>query len=136
MSDRKGWALPHGGLYLTDEEADAFLDAVAGQRCHHDKGETQCPPPPERAILTDLIAELRDVHSAFKVCNECPDWGDDCGDHDRMTVCRACCTEGDGWHTMHCADTHPGTGSRLTDHCPTVASLDRAEERLREVSDE
>ena len=98
--------------------------------------EHQSAPPPERAILTDLITELRDVHSAFEVCNECSDWGDDCGDHDRMTACRACCTEGDGWHTMHCADTHPGTGSRLTDHCPTVASLDRAEYRLREVSDE
>ena len=85
---------------------------------------------PVLAILTDLIAELRDTHAAFEVCNECPDWGDDCGDHDHMTVCRACCTEGDGWHTMHCADTHAGTGSRLAEHCPTVASLDRAEARL------
>ena len=67
----------------------------------------------------------------YPVCDrECPDWGDDCGDHDRMTVCRACCTEGDGWHTMQCADTHAGTGSRLAEHCPTVASLDRTEARL------
>ena len=44
---------------LTDDEYDTFIVDLAEQRCQHSHADTACPPPPERAILTDLIAELR-----------------------------------------------------------------------------
>ena len=48
------------GIELTDDEYDTFMAVLAEQRCQHSHADTACPPPPERAILTDLIAELRD----------------------------------------------------------------------------
>ena len=45
---------------LTDDEYDTFITVLAEQRCQHSHADTACPPPPERAILTDLIAQLRD----------------------------------------------------------------------------
>ena len=47
------------GIELTDDEYDTFMAVLAEQRCQHSHADTACPPPPERAILTDLIAELR-----------------------------------------------------------------------------
>lgn len=47
------------GIELTDEEYDTFMAVLAEQRCQHSHADTVCPPPPERAILTDLIKELR-----------------------------------------------------------------------------
>ena len=47
------------GIELTDDEYDTFITVLAEQRCQHSHADTACPPPPERAILTDLIAELR-----------------------------------------------------------------------------
>lgn len=46
------------GIELTDDEYDTFMAVLAEQRCQHSHADTACPPPPERAILTDLIAEL------------------------------------------------------------------------------
>ena len=51
------------GIELTDDEYDTFMAVLAEQRCQHSHADTACPPPPERAILTDLIAELRIVNS-------------------------------------------------------------------------
>ena len=48
-------------IELTDDEYNAFTLAMAEQRCHHPRGQSECPPPPERAILTDLIVELRGI---------------------------------------------------------------------------
>ena len=45
---------------LTDDEYDTFITVLAEQRCQHSHADTACPPPPERAILTDLIAQLRE----------------------------------------------------------------------------
>ena len=45
---------------LTDDEYDTFITVLAEERCQHSHADTACPPPPERAILTDLIAQLRD----------------------------------------------------------------------------
>ena len=50
------------GIELTDDEYDTFMAVLAEQRCQHSHADTACPPPPERAILTDLIAELRDIY--------------------------------------------------------------------------
>ena len=50
------------GIELTDDEYDTFMAVLAEQRCQHSHADTACPPPPERAILTDLIAELRAAH--------------------------------------------------------------------------
>ena len=50
------------GIELTDDEYDTFITVLAEQRCQHSHADTACPPPPERAILTDLIAELRGEH--------------------------------------------------------------------------
>ena len=47
---------------LTDDEYDTFIVDLAEQRCQHSHADTACPPPPERAILLDLIAELRDIY--------------------------------------------------------------------------
>ena len=47
------------GIELTDDEYDTFMAVLAEQRCQHSHADTACPPPPERAILLDLIAELR-----------------------------------------------------------------------------
>ena len=44
---------------LTDDEYDTFIVDLAEQRCQHSHADTACPPPPERAILLDLIADLR-----------------------------------------------------------------------------
>ena len=44
---------------LTDDEYDTFIVDLAEQRCQHSHADTACPPPPERAILLDLIAELQ-----------------------------------------------------------------------------
>ena len=46
---------------LTDDEYDTFMAVLAEQRCQHSHADTACPPPPERAILADLIAELREL---------------------------------------------------------------------------
>ncbi len=91
------------------------------------------PPPPERAILLDLIAELRHRHTPYRVCMECDDWYSGCEDHEHITVCLWCCTS-HGYHSMDCADNH--TGATLAEHCVTVGMADRAEARLREVSGE
>ena len=48
------------GIELTDDEYDTFMAVLAEQRCQHSHADTACPPPPERAILADLIAELRE----------------------------------------------------------------------------
>ena len=50
------------GIELTDDEYDTFMAVLAEQRCQHSHADTACPPPPERAILTDLIEELRAAH--------------------------------------------------------------------------
>ena len=50
------------GIELTDDEYDTFMAVLAEQRCQHSHADTACPPPPERAILADLIAELRAEH--------------------------------------------------------------------------
>lgn len=50
---------------LTDDEYDTFIVDLAEQRCQHSHADTACPPPPERAILTDLIEELREGHPTF-----------------------------------------------------------------------
>jgi len=95
--------------------------------------EHQSAPPPERAILTDLIAELRHRHTPYRVCMECDDWYAGCEDHEHITVCLWCCTS-HGYHSMDCADNH--TGTTLAEHCVTVGMADRAEARLREVQGE
>jgi len=53
------------GIELTDDEYDTFMAVLAEQRCQHSRADTACPPPPERAILTDLIEELREGHPTF-----------------------------------------------------------------------
>ena len=51
-----------GDIDLTDDEYDTFITVLAEQRCQHSHADTACPPPPERAILQDLIAALRDIY--------------------------------------------------------------------------
>ena len=57
---------------LTDDEYDTFIVDLAEQRCQHSHADTACPSPPERAILTDLIAELRAMPAACDVCCDAP----------------------------------------------------------------
>jgi len=94
------------GIELTDDEYDTFRAVLAEQRCQHSHADTACPPPPERAILLDLIAELRDEHWT-KVWAVPP-------------------ATGDNW-CQGCGEYQP---------CPSLQIADRAEVRLREVSDE
>ena len=56
------------GIELTDDEYDTFMAVLAEQRCQHSHADTACPPPPERAILRDLIEELRDRHADCTTC--------------------------------------------------------------------
>jgi len=63
------------------------------------------PVPPERAILQDLIAELRDAHYNDQCGCGCEQWYE----------CKPC--------------LHVGL-------CPSQEAAVRAEQRLREVSDE
>ena len=44
---------------LTDDEYDTFIVDLA------EHADTACPPPPERAILLDPIADLRDWDSYY-----------------------------------------------------------------------
>lgn len=53
---------------LTDDEYDTFITVLAEERCQHSHADTACPPPPERAILRDLIEELRDRHADCTTC--------------------------------------------------------------------
>lgn len=121
------------GIELTDEEYDTFMAVLAEQRCQHSHADTVCPPPPERAILTDLIKELRHRHTPYRVCMECDDWYAGCEDHEHITVCLWCCTS-HGYHSMDCADNH--TGTTLAEHCVTVGMADRAEARMKGLFDE
>ena len=50
---------------LTDDEYDTFIVDLAEQRCQHSHADTACPPPPERAILLDPIADLLDWDSYY-----------------------------------------------------------------------
>ena len=62
------------GIELTDDEYDTFMAVLAEQRCQHSHADTACPPPPERAILTDLIAELRAQHYTDQCDCGCEQW--------------------------------------------------------------
>ena len=53
---------------LTDDEYDTFITVLAEERCQHSHADTACPPPPERAILADLIADMRDH---YENCTDC-----------------------------------------------------------------
>ena len=102
MSDERDWYAMNGPVEAVSDMAmvlslistherrspnQVLRDAIAAYQ----------GPPPERAILTDLIAEQRELH------------------HRMGFVCSLCVTE---WP------------------CQCVESLNRAEARLREVSDE
>ncbi len=67
---------------------------------------------PERAILPDLIKELRHRHTPYRVCMECDDWYAGCEDPEHITVCLWCCTS-HGYHSMDCVSRTTGRTRHL-----------------------
>ena len=91
---------------LTDDEYDTFIVDLAEQRCQHSHADTACPPPPERAILLDLIADLRAHHQGEPASGLL--------NGDGKIRCQTCVYQ--------------------VCPCATAMHLDRAEARLREVT--